>query len=427
MTETRVCFKCNQEGHISINCPLNQRRSNWNNNNNNNNSSQTRKNQNQKRSEASINFKPSSSGTQINSNNSNSNDKNCFCSTTPMSSSSSSPVAVECISAHPVSRVSFWDSHAHIEWTLARTHTRSFSDLRTRYFGPYASSLGGVISVFCDPASHSESLGAWSSILSSGDQPIWGAFGVHPHNAKSFFNPGVEDRLLHCLAHERSVAVGECGLDFFYNNSEPDVQRRAFQRQIELATTVVHLPLVVHARDADADVLETMRANVPRHWHVHLHCFTNSSAEFAAKMIDMFPNLVVGVTGVVTFKSAEKEVVDLLVRDVIPLNRLVLETDSPFMIPRMNLQKNQRQQQQQQQQQYPMDLNRIDREGAGEGGSSSKGSKAFSHPGHIPLIAQRVAELKGVSVDEVIRITAENTKRVYKIDEKVTKIKKSLS
>lgn len=168
--------------------------------------------------------------------------------------------------------------------------------------------------------------------------------------------------------------TGEMGLDYFYNNSEPAVQREVFKAQINIAKET-KLPIIIHSRDAAEDTLAIMTENIPADWKIHFHCCSYEDPEFAAKILKAFPNLFIGFTGALTFKKSEK------LREVIksvPLNRTLLETDAPYMAP-----------------------------------EPYRGQTC--HPGYIPLIAKRVAEIHGSTTEEVLKITRENVKKVYGI------------
>ena len=151
------------------------------------------------------------------------------------------------------------------------------------------------------------------------------------------------------------------------------MQRRAFVDQMALATEL-GAPLVVHTRDAEEDTLELMRANLPRDAKVHVHCFT-SSLELADALLAAFPNLCLGFTGACTFKNAEE--IRAVVRAT-PLERILLETDGPYMAPEPH-----------------------------------RGTVA--HPGMVPHVAAKIAEVKGVDVAEVFEATREATRRTYGI------------
>merc|ERR1712176_2234 len=156
------------------------------------------------------------------------------------------------------------------------------------------------------------------------------------------------------IKNPKVVAVGECGLDFHYNRSPQDMQKKVFIEQIEIAKQL-DMPLVIHSRKAERDTVEIMKQYCPKNKRIHLHCFTDS-VEYAKVMLDAFPNLMIGFTGAITFKNANKN--RETVRQV-PLNRLLLETDGPYMSP-----------------------------------MPYRGKVA--HPGYIPLVAEVVAKMHGI-------------------------------
>lgn len=216
----------------------------------------------------------------------------------------------------------------------------------------------------------SPSLGTYTDQLA--DPQVYGAFGIHPHSAK-FYNDALEQRIVAALAHPKAVAWGECGLDYHYNHSPQQEQRQVFARQIRMAVSLKK-PLIVHSREAEKDTLELLRTNMPLDWLVHIHSF-NDSAEYLQQLLATFPRAFIGITGAITFEDARQ--LREIVAKFLPLDRLLLETDAPYMAPRPN--------------------------------------KGPSHPGHIPAIAQCIAQLKGVTVHEVMNAARKNTKTMYGI------------
>jgi len=109
----------------------------------------------------------------------------------------------------------FIDTHVHIEYILQKTRIPTFGEFMKKH--PFPSNYEGCISVFCDPAGLSPSFGMWNELL--GIDGVYGAFGIHPHNA-SYYDDQVEGRIFECLKHPKAVAWGECGLDYFKMNSK---------------------------------------------------------------------------------------------------------------------------------------------------------------------------------------------------------------
>ncbi|KAH3767185.1 hydrolase, TatD family protein [Pelomyxa schiedti] len=224
-----------------------------------------------------------------------------------------------------------------------------------------------AVNVCCSP----EDIDQYSATQDAHDW-IYSTYGIHPHDA-SHYDDVVEQRLIARMSHPRTVGWGECGLDFFRNLSPPAIQLEVFPKQMKRAIEF-NKTLVVHTRDADDDTLRLMTETLPANHPIHLHCYTGGP-EFASEMLRRFPNLVVGFTGVATFKSSDK------IREavkIVPLERLLLETDGPYMAP------------------VPF-----------------RGKTA--HPGHIPVVASEIGRLKGVTQKEALQITMNNTMRIYSI------------
>jgi TatD DNase family protein len=264
----------------------------------------------------------------------------------------------------------FIDTHCHLDQILEKLGLPDFSALRTRFFeaGPeeLPGRFAGCITISCDPDSIRPALDLMR------EEGVYGAFGIHPHDAKSY-SPELEAKLVAAMADAKTLAWGEIGLDDHYNQSPPEVQRDVFSRQIRMAVQSGK-PLIIHTREAEADTLELLDREAPADWKIHVHCFT-SSPGMAATLLERFPNLCLGFTGIVTFRNALElqEVVRLT-----PLERMLLETDGPYLAP-----------------------------------VPHRGKPA--HPGHIPLIALKIAELKSVGVDAVFAAARENTRRIYGI------------
>ena len=255
------------------------------------------------------------------------------------------------------------DTHCHLDSILAQLKVPDFATLRSQYF---PADFGGCITISCDPGTTEAVLGLLK------EDGVYGAFGIHPHEAKAY-GPELEVVLKGTMANPKTVAWGEIGLDYHYDFSPREVQREVFARQIRMGVEC-RKPLIVHTREAEADTLAILEAESPRDWKIHVHCFT-SSLEMAEKLLAGFPNLCLGFTGIVTFKNTQEL---QAVAKATPLHRILLETDGPYLAP-----------------------------------VPHRGRPA--HPGHIPLIAQKLAELKGVDVAEVYGGARGNTKRIYRI------------
>ena len=172
--------------------------------------------------------------------------------------------------------------------------------------------------------------GSFEEILPflKGHDAIWSSFGIHPHQAgkEPFLSA---DMLVHaCDGHDRIVALGETGLDFYYDNAPRDTQIAQFKAHLEAAART-HLPIVIHTRQADDDTIELLLWARQRFGPFSgvLHCFS-TAYRVAACALEL--GLYVSFSGIVTFKKADA------VREAlkkIPLERLVLETDAPFLAP----------------------------------------------------------------------------------------------
>ena len=156
---------------------------------------------------------------------------------------------------------------------------------------------------------------------------LWSTAGVHPHHAADY-DDVAEDRLRILLKDPRVVAAGECGLDYYRDYAPRDVQRRAFARQLELAAASGR-PLFLHQRDAHADFIALLREQGSRLPAGVAHCFTNGPAE-AADYLSL--GLYIGITGWI---CDDRRATDLRAAAAsIPLDRVVVETDSPYLLPR---------------------------------------------------------------------------------------------
>lgn len=154
---------------------------------------------------------------------------------------------------------------------------------------------------------------------------VFATIGMHPHESKHF-NQAFIDKMTQFATHPKVVAVGEIGLDYYYDLSDRQTQRDVFAQQIEIADKL-HLPLTLHVRDAYGDAWDILRAQ-KRHLNngVLWHCYSGST-EFARQMVQEGHYFAFG--GAITFKNAKKE--DVFAQ--IPLNRILSETDSPYMSP----------------------------------------------------------------------------------------------
>ncbi len=168
----------------------------------------------------------------------------------------------------------------------------------------------------------------WDAIIATAtrNDDVWASVGVHPHEADAHPDLGAS-ALVEAASHPKVIAIGECGLDYFYDKSDRAAQRERFEAHIEAARTT-GLPLVVHTRDAEDDTADILgRATREGGVTGVLHCFTGS-ADLARKGLDM--GFFISLSGIVTFKNAQ-ELQETAKQ--IPLESLLVETDSPFLAP----------------------------------------------------------------------------------------------
>lgn len=168
----------------------------------------------------------------------------------------------------------------------------------------------------------------WDAVLDTAIRApdVWATVGIHPHEADE--HPHVDTaKLVERAAHPRVVGIGETGLDYYYDHSDRDRQQKSFRAHIA-ASRETGLPLIVHTRDAEEDTLAIMRDELGKGAYPGvIHCFTASGA-FADAAMEL--GLYISISGIVTFKSA-KDLQETAAR--LPLDRLLVETDSPFLAP----------------------------------------------------------------------------------------------
>jgi TatD DNase family protein len=159
--------------------------------------------------------------------------------------------------------------------------------------------------------------------IAEADDNVWCSVGAHPHEASEY--AGITAAQLTALAqHPRVIGIGETGLDFYYGHSPRDVQEQVFRAHIT-ASQASGLPIIVHAREADAEIASTLRQERPPAGV--LHCFSSSRA-LAEAALDL--GLYISISGIVTFRKSDE--LREIVRDV-PLDRLLIETDAPYLAP----------------------------------------------------------------------------------------------
>jgi TatD DNase family protein len=199
---------------------------------------------------------------------------------------------------------------------------------------------------------------------------IYAAVGVHPHDAKSMDNKTI-DVLRDLAADPKVKAIGEIGLDYHYDFSPRDVQQQMFMMQIDLAKQL-KLPIIVHDRESHGDIMEIFNKMNVKGMGGVLHSFSGS-VEMARECVKM--GFYLSISGPLTFKNNVKTVE--VVREI-PLDMLLIETDSPYLTP-----------------------------------TPFRGQR--NYPGYVRYVAEKIAEIKGLSFEEVAKKTLENGKRLFDI------------
>ena len=229
------------------------------------------------------------------------------------------------------------------------------------------SGVGLCVSVGSDIASSRRCLD-----LAHKYQCVYAAVGVHPHEAKDA-QKGYLNELDLMLRETKCVALGEIGLDYYYDHSPRDVQKRVLEEQMALAFRR-DMPVIYHVRDAHGDMLEILHKHEGRLPRGVIHC-CSASAEMVQEYLKL--GLYISFAGPVTFKNANKL---LDVAQYVPSDRILVETDSPYLAP------------------VPM-----------------RGRR--NEPTYVQYVAQRIAELRGISAEAMAELATRNTCRLYGIAE----------
>lgn len=250
------------------------------------------------------------------------------------------------------------DTHAHID---ADVFDIDRSEVIKRAFDD---GMEAVIVPGIEPA-------RFESVLKTAEshKNIFFGIGVHPHNAHEYTQE-VENKILKLATHPKAVAIGEIGLDYYYDFCPQDTQRKVFSRQLELAVELGK-PVIVHNRDSDADLMDIIYSYRSEKLSGVLHCFSGDE-EMLAKALDA--GFYVSFTGNITFK---KSILGEIVKSA-PIERIMIETDSPYMTP------------------VPL-----------------RGKR--NEPKLVRLVAEKIAEIKSMTIDEVLKMTTNNAKQLFKL------------
>ncbi|MEF9960256.1 MAG: TatD family hydrolase [Cellulosilyticaceae bacterium] len=220
-----------------------------------------------------------------------------------------------------------------------------------------------IINVGADMSSSKESVA-----LAETYRFIYATVGVHPHDVGNMTSEDLET-LKEMARHPKVVGIGEIGLDYYYNHSTEEDQIKWFRLQLELAKAL-NLPVSIHSREASQLTFDMIKESEVKEGVIH--CFSGSR-ELALEYVKR--GFYIGIGGSLTFKNARKTVE---VVESIPLEQILIETDCPYLTP------------------VPYRGKRND-------------------SSYLPFVIQKIAQIKGISEDEVARITMENTKKLFKI------------
>lgn len=250
------------------------------------------------------------------------------------------------------------DTHCHIDTEAYNTDRNEVLD------SAYSSGVEYIIV----PAIEPKTFGRLLEVVNS-DKRLFCGLGVHPHNSLEY-NQEVEDTIQNLIDTNKSkvVAIGEVGLDYYYDFSPKEVQKDVFTKQIKLAKHH-NLPMIIHNRDSDEDLMNILEKEQDGNLKAVLHCFSGG--------IDMMEHAIrlgfhLSFTGNITFK---KSLLNKVVEKT-DMNRILLETDSPWMTPPPN-----------------------------------RGKR--NEPKNVRLVAEKIAEIKSLNIDEVIKMTTQNAKKFF--------------
>ncbi len=254
--------------------------------------------------------------------------------------------------------MTYIDFHCHLDDDKFKDQWRGIID------DSFNAGFSYIVSV-ADP--YEESSVTTTIKISSYRENIFSMIAAHPHKA-DFYSKEVEKRVIHFLKQEKNIALGEAGLDFFYNFSSPENQKKVFSRQIDIAREY-QFPLVIHSRESEWEVLSLLEEK-KFSYPVIFHCFTGD--ENSAKEI-LQRGYYISFSGIVTFKKSQ------YLKDIaksVPLDRIFTETDSPYLAP-----------------------------------EPFRGKK--NSPLLVKYVADYIAGLKGVSVEELNKNIKSNFKKLF--------------
>lgn len=251
-----------------------------------------------------------------------------------------------------------FDSHAHYD------DKRFAEDYHEVILNAFDSGVKYILNAGSDIATSKKSI-----MLAEKFDFVYAAVGVHPHEVEKLSETDF-DELKKMYSHKKVVAVGEIGLDYYYDHSPRESQRHWFERQIELGKEL-NLPLIVHNRDSHEDMMNIIRKHAP--FNGVLHCFTGSW-EMAKELLSL--GLYLSFGGPITFKNASKAIGII---EKMPEDRILIETDCPYLTP-----------------------------------EPFRGKRNDS--GYVHLVAKKISEIRGISIEEAAKRTTMNTKKLFGIE-----------
>lgn len=211
------------------------------------------------------------------------------------------------------------DSHCHLDYSVL------YNELDSVISRAISKDVNTLLTI-CTTLDSYEKI----KIITNKYDNVFGTFGIHPHETKNFQNINSDLIIKYINNNKKIIGIGETGLDYYYNHSDQLIQKQIFHQHIEAANEL-DLPLIVHSRNAETDTFNILKENMNGNkLKVIVHCFTGSK-EFAKKLIDI--GCYISISGIITFKKNE-ELIDAISH--IPLNRLLVETDSPYLAPAPN-------------------------------------------------------------------------------------------
>ncbi len=249
------------------------------------------------------------------------------------------------------------DTHCHFN------HEQLAGDIQELLTGAQETNVAKIIVVGFDLESSREAVR-----LASLYPQLYAAVGIHPHDAANFNHESMR-ALVELASNLRVVAIGEIGLDYHYDFASKEDQFRTFNSQIELSNQL-GLPIIIHCRKAYKDALDLLKDNYPMSGGV-MHCWAGTTEE-ALRAVEL--GLHIGFGGLITFKKTDE--IQLSAK-MVPLDSILLETDAPYMAP-----------------------------------APHRGKR--NEPSYTKLVAERLAELRGISVSEIAAATTANAKKLFR-------------